>query len=561
MRQQLGSAWVNTADEMFLWDPAVLDARSAAKLAGPSQWEWAPDGGHIAYQRADKDLYVGTLAGDQWRITTSGDFDWSPDGRQLAYLDRSGDRCVLHLVNADGSDDRALADLTMPKGPGMGGGGGGPQDLVVEFILDTRPFEPSGDNLVWWTDDGRRIAVERGMLETCKASLVGLSGDVTSCTEWRCRDEVATPPPAADPEDAPVVFLQDENDALWRYNYRSANIGDTAPAAINDDMVLDQAARSSLPNWGFHNNFWLRAATGSSQRLTESPSFKWLGAWSSDRSWLLFADLVLTEGAVTGDYVESRFFDARRAVNLWALAPERDRLLQLTTTGDVGTFAWQPSLALPRSSSSASPFALSRPASYGIFPASALSPVLDGRFDEWTGPWQPVSAVVYGAEQRSDAADLDARFRVAWDRAGLYLALQVADDAYRPGPAGADMWQGDGVEINFDRDLAADFDDVRSSADDYLISLSFGPGLKELRGYRRLPLDRKGEFTPSGAVVATSQGYDAELLIPWEVFDVPANQLVADAAYGFNLAIDDNDAAEPGPADRALVVRGPHQLR
>lgn len=534
----VGLAWVNTTDELFLWDPAVREARSADKLAGSSQWEWAPDGRHIAYQRTDGDLYIGTLPGEKWRIATSGDFDWSPDGRQLAYLDRGGDRCVLHLVNADGSDDRILADLSGPMTWDMRGGGGPEYDMVELFISNKRPFEPSGDNVLWWMSDGQQIAVEQGFDGACQASLVRLSGDISPCEDGQCR--AVTVMPASRPEDSLSTFLQDEDEALWRYGYRGANIDYTSSTARDSALVLDAAARSRLPNWGFHNNFWRRDAAGSSHRVTESESFKWLGAWSSDRSWLVFVDLVVTEGQVADEC-----FSARRAVNLWILAPERGRVFQLTDGGDVETFAWQPALPLSGAPASASSAGMSRPAPYGIYPASSLSPALDGRFDEWSGSWQPLLAVVYGEEQRNDTADLDARFRVAWDRMGLYLALQVTDEAYRPGPSDVKMWQGDGVDINFDRDLHGDFDDARSSDDDYQIGLSFGTAVKELHGYRWLPAGRDGLLSVTGKAIATNRGYDVEALFPWDVFDVTADQVMEGATFGFNLAVNDNDGSEP----------------
>ncbi len=548
-----GLAWVTISDDLFLWDPAVGEARQIDKVAYATQWEWAPDGKHIAYQRADRDLMVGTLSDESWQIAPSGDFDWSPDGRQLAYLDRSNSQCILRVVNADGSGDRILADLTMVLPSGLGGGGGGFGDFVEQFISSKRPFEPSADNWLWWTRDGRRIAVDQDYSETCKASLVSQNGDITPCNGRQCFDESATTVPTTRPSEDVNVFLQDEDDALWRFGYQSANIDYAGATPKDPGLVLDVGARFSMPNWGFHNNFWRRDLVGDTRRITESDSFKWLSAWSPDHSWLVFADLIVTEGTATSEY-----FDAKRSIDLWLLQPEQGKLVRLTDDGFVDTFGWQPLPPVPGSSASAALARSTRPAAYGIFQAPALNVVLDGRFDEWTGPWQPLLAVVQGAEQRRDATDLDARFRVGWDTQGLYLALQVTDDAYHPAMADAGMWTGDGVEITFDRDLVADYDDVHSSADDFQLGLSFGPRLNELRGYRWLPLGRKGEITLSGAVVATSRGYDLEALIPWELLDVTAGQLEADAAFGFNLAVNDNDSAEA--SEQTILSASPARL-
>ncbi|MFZ2422460.1 MAG: sugar-binding protein, partial [Anaerolineae bacterium] len=49
----------------------------------------------------------------------------------------------------------------------------------------------------------------------------------------------------------------------------------------------------------------------------------------------------------------------------------------------------------------------------------------------------------------------------------------------------------------------------------------------------------------TGQAVATSRGYDLEALIPWDAFDVTADQLADNMAFGFNLSINDNDGSEP----------------
>ena len=107
------------------------------------------------------------------------------------------------------------------------------------------------------------------------------------------------------------------------------------------------------------------------------------------------------------------------------------------------------------------------------------------------------------------------------------------------------MWQGDAIEIHFDRDLAADYGDNFANSDDYQIGLSWGPDRDEVRLYRWLPQVQEGEFPVSGAVVAAGEGYQAEVLIPWTLFDVTSEQLRPDQRFGFNVSISDNDADNP----------------
>ena len=190
------------------------------------------------------------------------------------------------------------------------------------------------------------------------------------------------------------------------------------------------------------------------------------------------------------------------------------------------------------------PAARQRPANQGVFhalPAGGIS--LDGSLGDWPGAWTPVTAVIFGRNQRVNIADLAGEFQTQWDGYGLYLAVRVTDERLRSGPDGTDMWQGDGLEIHFDRNLAADFDDTDLSNDDYQIGISFGADLRTIRSYRWIPYDQETALALPGAAKATDTGYAFEVQIPWSVFGVSNPQ--SGAAYGFNLSINDNDADDP----------------
>lgn len=219
-----------------------------------------------------------------------------------------------------------------------------------------------------------------------------------------------------------------------------------------------------------------------------------------------------------------------------ATAPDWRPLTLVVTAA--GWFDTRPGAALPAA-------AAARPAAQGRFPALRLDHiVLDGLPDEWPDEWQPLTAVVAGQADWIDATDLSGMFQVAWAPVGLYLAVLVTDDVYSAGPAGTEMWQGDGLELNFDRDLAADFADPASTDDDFQIGLSYGPELAQMRAYRWLPFDQEGPLDVTGAAVTTPDGYAVEALLPWMALGVARDELTPGLTFGFNLALNDNDADE-----------------
>ena len=197
-----------------------------------------------------------------------------------------------------------------------------------------------------------------------------------------------------------------------------------------------------------------------------------------------------------------------------------------------------------------------RPREQGRFDAPpAVGITLDGDLSEWQGEWMRIDSVIQGRGNYGGAGDLSARFQVRWSQSDLYVAVAVVDDAYRAGPSGSDMWQGDGLEIHFDRRLAADYADAVMSADDYQIGIGFGPNLNEIRGYRWIPQNKESALGLSGGVRRTDEGYSLEVRIPWATFDLPPSQLRAGTAFGFNLSVNDNDGNEP--AQQTVISASP----
>ena len=187
---------------------------------------------------------------------------------------------------------------------------------------------------------------------------------------------------------------------------------------------------------------------------------------------------------------------------------------------------------------------------------------IDGNFSEWPRQWQPLTAVVYGRDAYDGQGDLYGLFQVAWSSQGLVFAVRVADDTYRAGPSGTDMWQGDALEIHFDRELQRDQANPTANEDDYQIGVSFGPNLVEFRAYRWLPFAVEGPLQLAGAVVslgdgASQRGYNSEFVVPWSALQVSPGQVGPGAEFGFNLSLSDNDSGID--AQQTLISLAPQR--
>jgi hypothetical protein len=190
--------------------------------------------------------------------------------------------------------------------------------------------------------------------------------------------------------------------------------------------------------------------------------------------------------------------------------------------------------------------AVTRPEEHGRVVALQLDGGrLDGYFDEWPDRWLPITTIVHGTELHRGPPDLSGSFQAAWAVQGLVLAVRVRDDVYRAAPEGTIMWRGDGLEIHFDRLLAADYDSNETNDDDYQIGISFGQNLDRILAYHWLPYNKESTLNLPGAVRPTEAGYALEVLIPWSVFDLDGNQLSPGMTFGFNISINDNDGDRP----------------
>jgi Carbohydrate family 9 binding domain-like len=170
------------------------------------------------------------------------------------------------------------------------------------------------------------------------------------------------------------------------------------------------------------------------------------------------------------------------------------------------------------------------------------SPVIDGDLADWSTSAFNATQVVYGATRWSGLNDVSAVYYIGWDEANLYLGARVTDDKYVQVSSGSSLFLGDGLEIQLDANLAADFYTAEVDTDDYQVGLSAGNfAAISPQAYRWYPASLRG--TPSGVVIAgktSATGYNLEAKVPWTVFGLTP---VTGARYGFALSVSDNDAA------------------
>lgn len=169
------------------------------------------------------------------------------------------------------------------------------------------------------------------------------------------------------------------------------------------------------------------------------------------------------------------------------------------------------------------------------------TPTIDGDTGDWGGELYALDKVVKGSEFYANELDLSGDFKLGWDMEYLYIGVTVRDTQFVQTASGAQLSQGDSLEVLLDTQWEADLGDDDLSADDY--QLGFSPGnLKEVsipEGYLWAPDDRAGSLTMAKvAGRLTDDGYMMEVAIAWEELGVtPTNE----TTLGFLLSIADND--------------------
>ena len=172
-------AFVTGLSELVLFDPTTGERTSVTRVDGISALSWSPDGAAIAIASPSSGVSIVDLATERSTsiapVGTIGDHDlsWSPDGTRLVLA--SNGRIIV--VNADGSDQRALVDrgASGSDAPAWSPDGTriayfqqtGSGDFTLEVWVigadgsdATRLFQAEADDWAGpvWSPDGSRIA-------------------------------------------------------------------------------------------------------------------------------------------------------------------------------------------------------------------------------------------------------------------------------------------------------------------------------------------------------------------------------------------------------------------
>lgn len=170
--------------------------------------------------------------------------------------------------------------------------------------------------------------------------------------------------------------------------------------------------------------------------------------------------------------------------------------------------------------------------------------VLDGVLNEWGGIGTiDANQRLYADRGWDGTDDLQARWRLAWDDAFLYAAVEVVDDVIVPPQVPRLAYRADSVELWLDTD-PYDLGDDLFSQDEY-IALFFDNGSGNFGTYSYLgwPAAEIGfidvpTLAIQGFLQRVTGGYIIELALPWRSLNVVPT---ADMQLGIVLVANDND--------------------
>jgi hypothetical protein len=206
----------------------------------------------------------------------------------------------------------------------------------------------------------------------------------------------------------------------------------------------------------------------------------------------------------------------------------------------------------------ATPAANHRPAAPVTARYLSNPPKMDGDWSEWKGLTDeyPANHVVWGNDNWTGAEDLSASFHLGWDDNYLYLAIKVRDAHFVQTTTGANLFNGDSLELLLDTQLAEDYASARLSDDDFQLGLSPGrpkPGSGQ-ESYLWAPNYLAGEQKSIEIESRWENGiYRAEVAIPWKVFEMKPE---AGRHYGFGLSVSDNDNGD-GSVQQSMISNLP----
>ncbi len=111
--------------------------------------------------------------------------------------------------------------------------------------------------------------------------------------------------------------------------------------------------------------------------------------------------------------------------------------------------------------------------------SKAVQPVkIDGKLDDWDKvSWTLLNKrtqAVYGPGAWAGPHDAGFKIAFAWEPEALLIAVDATDNVLVQEFKGADMWEGDHVELWVDADLYGDYNEAVNSSDDFQFGLSPG---------------------------------------------------------------------------------------
>ncbi|MFQ5529180.1 MAG: LpqB family beta-propeller domain-containing protein [Gemmatimonadota bacterium] len=173
---------------LYLIAPGDTSPRLLTDLGSPFAPAWSPDGQAIAFsawQNGVLDIYsVAADGSGVTRLTDTPDLDfspvWSPDGTVIAYtVDEGSGPQSIHVMSADGSNQRALVQGPLEPGESLSSPTWSPDGLRIAFVhsgntpVSIHTMTADGENrqplaippitvraYTWpvWSPDGARIA-------------------------------------------------------------------------------------------------------------------------------------------------------------------------------------------------------------------------------------------------------------------------------------------------------------------------------------------------------------------------------------------------------------------
>lgn len=162
---------------------------------------------------------------------------------------------------------------------------------------------------------------------------------------------------------------------------------------------------------------------------------------------------------------------------------------------------------------------------------------IDGSRDDWPGT-PPYMIGENRMVMGTDSNGTSASFRAAWDEEKFYVFLDVNDKT--PGMndlKGADLWQGDGVELFFGTDELDKPGGLIFSDRQVLIGAGKGDS-KDQTYVRNAPLGLNAEIERAVLLKPDGSGYYIEAAIPFAVLDWKPK---AGEEILFDIAIDDSE--------------------